>query len=114
MNAVNYGKADQGAPCCDLVHMYGVAIWPSSCEALLISGNEVSFRNHIQRHSRSSQETKSRDIHSDLYCSLLGIVSCRLSILTHIARWGGRPPRIEYVRLWGLPKPARGRTVLMT
>ena len=48
MNAVSYGKADQGAPCCDRVHMYGVAISANSCEALLISRNEVSFRNYIQ------------------------------------------------------------------
>jgi hypothetical protein len=48
MNAVNYRKAGEGTPCCDQVHVYGIPISANSCEALLISSNEVSFRKHIQ------------------------------------------------------------------
>jgi hypothetical protein len=48
MNAVNYWQAGEGTPCCDRVHVYGIAISAKSCEAFLISSNEVSFRNHIQ------------------------------------------------------------------
>ena len=45
MNAVDYRKPGEGTPCCDRVHVYGIAISANSCEALLISSNEVPFRN---------------------------------------------------------------------
>ena len=47
MNTVNYRKAYQGTPCCNRVHVYGIAISADSCEVLLISGDEVSFREHF-------------------------------------------------------------------
>ena len=56
MNAVDYRKPGQGTPGCDRVHVYGVAISANSCEALLISSNEISFRKQIQWHFRVSQE----------------------------------------------------------
>jgi hypothetical protein len=48
MNAVNHGNADEATPSGDGVYVYGITIAANGCKSLLISANEVSFRNHIQ------------------------------------------------------------------
>jgi len=48
MNAMNHRKAGEATPSGDSVSVYGIAIAANSCKSLLISANELSFRNHIQ------------------------------------------------------------------